>query len=163
MLPNVAPEAVAQARINYDAETKEFERSLWRNFRICQDLHTEVEKIFRAGYSRYVALDICDEEKAYKPRVLWGKCRVCYTNADREFHFAAEQIPVNGNLYTAYCAAAKHEEQCDELMQLMKEVDPWSGGSSSSRSEESDFEVATATGDSPRSMCPSSVAGFRTG
>ena len=141
MLPNVAPEddsgetlaspglsSDASPGLSTDAETKEFERSLWRNFRICQDLHTEVERIFRAGYSRYVALDICDEEKAYKLRVLWGKCRVCYTNADREFHKAAEQIPVNGNMYKAHRAAAELKEQCDELMQLMTELDPDQAG-----------------------------------
>jgi hypothetical protein len=163
MLPNVAPEvdsgdalvdnaAVAQARINYDAETKEFERSLWRNFRICHDLHTYVETRSSELYSRYVKRDNCDEDVAYKLRVLRRKCSVCYTNAAREFiklHEclqAGEQIPVNGNMYKAHRAAAEHEEQCDELRQLMIELDPWSGGSSSVSSEESDFEVATASG-----------------
>ena len=155
MLPNVAPEvdsgetlvdnaAVAQARINYDAETKEFERSLWRNFRICQDRHTYFERKPGELYSRYVKRDNYDEEAAVKLRVLRGNCRVCYTNAAREFHKAAEQMPVNGNMYKAHRAAAEHEEQCDELRQLMAKLDPYGGVSSSSCSEDSEFEVAYA-------------------
>ena len=104
-----------EPRINYDAETKEFERSLWRNFRICQERHTYVERRSSELYSRYVKRDNCDEEMAYKLRVLRGKCRVCYTNADREFHKAAEQIPISGNMYKAYRAAAELSEQCQEL------------------------------------------------
>ena len=138
MLPNVAPEvdsgdalvdnaAVAQARINYDAATKEFERSLWRAFRSCQALRTHVESIFGEVYSRYVARDICDEEVAYKLRVLWGKCRVCYTNADREFHKADAQIQISAepdaHHADAHRAAVELSEQCQKLMQLMIELD----------------------------------------
>ena len=97
MLRNVAPEvsgdalvaataSVAQARINYDAATEELICSLWRAFGRCQALYTHVESIFVEVYSSYVARDICDEEVAYRLRVLRGNCRVCYTNADREFH-----------------------------------------------------------------------------
>ena len=141
MLRNVAPEvdsgetlaspglsSDASPGLSTDAETKEFERSLWRAFRSCQALRTHVESIFGEVYSRYVARDICDEEVAYKLRALRGNCRVCYTNADREFHKAAEQIPTSGNLYKAYRAAAELKEQCDELMQLMTELDPDQAG-----------------------------------
>ncbi len=138
MLPNVAPEvdsgdalvataSVAQARINYDAVTEELICSQ-DGFGRCQALYTHVESIFGEVYSSYVARDICDEEVAYKLRVLRGKCSVCYTNADREFHKAAEQIPVNGNMYKAHRAAAELKEQCDELMQLMTELDPDQAG-----------------------------------
>ena len=132
MLPNVAPEvdsgetlvdnaAVAQAR--NDAETKEFECSLWRNFRICQDRHTYFLRKSGELYSRYVKRDNYDEEAAVKLRVLRGNCRVCYANADREFHKAVEQIPIIANQYKAHRAAAELSETCQELMQLMTELD----------------------------------------
>ena len=134
MLRNVAPEvdsgdalvataSVAQAIINYDAATEELICSLKDGFGNCQALYTHGESILGEVYSSYVARDICDEEVAYKLRVLWGKCRVCYTNADREFHTAAEQIPISANQYKAHRAAAELSEQCQELMQLMTELD----------------------------------------
>ena len=157
MLPNVAPEvdsgetlaspglsSDASPGLSTDAETKEFERSLWRNFRICQDRHTYFLRKSGELYSRYVKRDNYDEEAAVKLRVLRGNCRACYTNAAREFHKAAEKMPVNGNMYKAYLASAEHEKQCDKLRQLMAELDPYDGGSSSVSSEDSEFEVAYA-------------------
>ena len=90
----------------------------------CQALYNHTESSFGEVYSSYVARDIIDEKVAYKLRVLWSKCRVCNTNAGREFHKAAEQIPNSGNMYKAYRAAAELSEQCEELMQSMTELDP---------------------------------------
>ena len=99
----------------------------WRAFGNCQALHTHVESIFGEVYSSYVARDICDEEVAYKLRVLRGNCRVCYTNADREFHKAVAQIQISAEADVhradAHRAAVELSEQCQKLMQLMTELD----------------------------------------
>jgi hypothetical protein len=139
MLRNVVPEvydsddalvataSVAQARINYDAATEELICSFKGSFRNCQALYTHVESIFGEVYSSYVARDICDEEVAYKLRVLRGNCRVCYTNADREFHKAVAQIQISAEADVhradAHRAAVELSEQCQKLMQLMTELD----------------------------------------
>ena len=127
MLPSVAPEVDSGDALVDNASvaqaSEEYGRSLWRALGCCQALYNHVDSTFREEYFSYVARDIIDEKVAYKLRVLWSKCRVCNTNAGREFHKAAEQLPYGGNSYKADCAAVELRKQCDELMQLMTELD----------------------------------------